>query len=214
TFSGCPGDSETSQKPNWVVCPWPSDFTEILEYQWKEVLIPYWSKKATFAKEHNVTKIALEMHPGFCVYNPETAIKLRNAVGNVIGVNFDPSHLIWQGIDPVLAIKVLGKMGMIYHFHAKDTKVDKYNTAINGVLDTKSYANEIDRSWVFRSCGYGNDYAYWKDIVSALKMVSYDNALSIEHEDSLMSVDEGLTKTIDFLNEILITQNSDEPWWI
>lgn len=214
TFSGCPGDSETSQKPNWVVCPWPNDFSEILEYQWKDVLIPYWRKKAKFAKEHNVVKIALEMHPGFCVYNPETAIRLRESVGNIIGVNFDPSHLIWQGIDPILAIKVLGQMDMIYHFHAKDTKVDKYNTALNGVLDTKSYAREIDRSWVFRSCGYGNDYGYWKDIVSVLKMVSYDNAISIEHEDSLMSVDEGLTKTIDFLNEILITQDADDPWWI
>lgn len=213
TFSGCPGDSENSMYPNWVVCPWPDDFTKVLEYQWNEVLIPYWKKKAEFAKAHNVNKIALEMHPGFCVYNPETAFKLREAVGEVIGVNFDPSHLIWQGINPSLAIKELGKAGAIYHFHAKDTKIDKYNTAVNGVLDTKHYGDEINRSWIFRSCGYGNDLGYWKDMVSALSMIGYDNALSIEHEDSLMSVNEGLTKAIDFLKEVLVFEEKGEMWW-
>lgn len=212
-FSGCPGDHDGAKYPNWVTCPWPNDFGEILKYQWDEVLIPYWKKKVAFAKEHNVHKFALEMHPGFCVYNPETAMKLREAVGEEIGVNFDPSHLIWQGVDPALAIKVLGKAGMIYHFHAKDTKIDKYNTALNGVLDTKSYADEINRSWIFRSCGYGNDYSYWKDMVSALTLVGFEGALSIEHEDSLMSVNEGLTKAIDFLQEVLIKEKLGEMWW-
>lgn len=213
TFSGCPGDSKTSRYPNWVVCPWPEDFLTVLDYQWNEVLIPYWKEKAKFAKEHHVNKIALEMHPGFCVYNPASAMRLREAVGDVIGVNFDPSHLIWQGIDPTLAVKELGKVGMIYHFHAKDTKVDQYNTALNGVLDTKHYGDEINRSWIFRSCGYGNDYGYWKEMVSALVMVGYDNALSIEHEDSLMSTNEGLTKAIDFLKEVLIFEKQGEMWW-
>lgn len=213
TFSGCPGDSPASSFPNWVVCPWPDDFLTVLNYQWNEVLIPYWKEKAAFAKAHNVSKIALEMHPGFCVYSPESALKLREAVGDVIGVNFDPSHLIWQGIDPVAAIKRLGQAGAIYHFHAKDTKVDKYNTAQNGVLDVKHYGDELNRSWIFRSVGYGNDYSYWKDMVSALSMVGYDGALSIEHEDSLMSVDEGLTKAIDFLKQVLVFDKKAEIWW-
>lgn len=106
-FSGCPGDCETSEHPNWVVCPWPDDFSEIVKWQWKEKLIPYWKEKVAFAKEHGVHKFALEMHPGFCVYNPETALRLREAVGPEIGVNFDPSHLIWRGIDPAYAIRVL-----------------------------------------------------------------------------------------------------------
>ena len=213
TFSGCPGDSDGAKYPNWVVCPWPDDFMTILDYQWNEVLIPYWKEKAKFAKEHNVNKLALEMHPGFCVFNPASALRLREAVGDVIGVNFDPSHLIWQGIDPILAIKELGKAGAIYHFHAKDTKIDKHNTALNGVLDTKHYGDELNRSWIFRSCGYGNDLGYWKDMVSALSMVGYDNALSIEHEDSLMSVNEGLTKAIDFLKEVLVFEDKGEMWW-
>ena len=82
------------------------------------MLIPYWKKTAEFARNHGVTKIAFEMHPGFCVYNPETILRIREAVGETIGANFDPSHLIWQGIDPVAAIRALE--GAIYHFHAKD----------------------------------------------------------------------------------------------
>ena len=122
------------------------DFLKILEYQWNDVLIPYWEKASAFAKEHGVDMICLEMHPGFAVYNPETLLKLRSAVGDVIGANFDPSHLFWQGIDPVAAIREL--RGAIYHFHAKDTKIDAMNTAVNGVLDTKHYSDELNRSWV------------------------------------------------------------------
>lgn len=213
TFSGCPGDSKESKHPNWVVCPWPEDFTQVLDYQWNEVLIPYWKQKTKFANEHGVTEIAIEMHPGFCVYNPETALRLREAVGETIGVNFDPSHLIWQGIDPALAIKVLGKAGAIFHFHAKDTKIDKYNTALNGVLDTKHYGDELNRSWVFRSCGYGTDATLWKDIVSSLVLVGYKNAMSIEHEDSLMSVNEGLTKAVEFLKSVITDEDRGTMWW-
>ena len=184
TFSGCPGDHEGAKYPNWVTCPWPEDYLAILDWQWNEVLIPYWKETAAFAKAHGVTKIAFEMHPGFAVYNPETLLKMRAAVGDVIGANFDPSHLIWQGIEPVAAIRYL--QGAIYHFHAKDTKIDKINTARIGVLDTKHYGDELNRSWVFRACGYGNDATYWKEIVSALRLVGYDKVMSIEHEDSLM----------------------------
>ena len=211
TFSGCPGDYEGAKYPNWVTCPWPDDFGEILNWQWNEVLIPYWKNTVAFAKNHGVDKIAFELHPGFCVYNTESMLKIRNAVGPEIGANLDPSHLIWQGMEPVAVIRALGDA--IFHFHAKDTKVDKYNTAVNGVLDTKPYSDEINRSWIFRSLGYGNDYSYWKDIISNLRMVGYDYALSIEHEDSLMSQNEGLEKAVGFLKGVLIKENPAEMWW-
>jgi sugar phosphate isomerase/epimerase len=211
TFSGCPGDFEGAKYPNWVTCPWPEDFSEILKYQWNEVLIPYWKGAVKFANDHGVEKIALEMHPGFCVYNPETLLRLREAVGPTIGANFDPSHLFWQGIDPVAAIRKLGSA--IYHFHAKDTKIDAINCGVNGVLDTKHYGDEINRSWIFRSVGYGHDYAVWKDIVSALRMVGYDYVLSIEHEDSLMTTNEGLNKAISFLKEVMVFEDKSEMWW-
>jgi len=204
TFSGCPGDHEGAKLPNWVTCAWPEDYIEILNWQWEEKLIPYWKKTAAFAKEHGVSHIAFEMHPGFCVYNPETLLKIRAAVGDVIGANFDPSHLIWQGIDPVAAIRAL--KGAIYHVHAKDTKIDKYNTAINGVLDTKHYGRELERSWVFRTVGYGNNETYWRDLVSNLRLCGYDKVLSIEHEDSVMSIDEGLRKAVAFLQDIIIVE--------
>lgn len=210
-FSGCPGDWEGAKYPNWVTCPWPEDFGEILKYQWDTVLIPYWKNFVAFAKSHGVTKIGLELHPGFCVYNTDTLLRLRTAVGPEIGANFDPSHLIWQGMEPVAVIRALGDA--IYHVHAKDTRIDKYNTARTGVLDTKPYSDEINRSWIFRSVGYGNDSLYWKDIVSNLRLVGYDHVLSIEHEDSLMSQNEGLTKAVDMLKGVLITESPAAMWW-
>ena len=211
-FSGCPGDSEGSKYPNWVTCPWPPDFLEILEWQWNEKVIPYWKKAAPFAKEHGIN-LGFEMHPGFVVYNPETLLKLRDACGDNIGVNFDPSHLFWQGIDPIAAIKELGKADTIYHTHAKDTRVDEINVSVNGVLDTKHYGDELNRAWVFRAVGYGHDMSFWKDFVSILRTVGYDGTISIEHEDSLMSVDEGFKKAVAFLQELLLTEPTGEMWW-
>ena len=211
TFSGCPGDSPTSQYPNWVVCPWPDDFLTILDYQWNEVLIPYWQKEVEFVRAHGVKHVAFEMHPGFCVYNPETCLRLRHAVGPELGANFDPSHLIWQGLDPVAAIKEL--KGAIYHFHAKDTRIDPYNTAKNGVLDTKHYSEVETRSWVFRTVGYGNSTQYWREMVTALKTVGYDGVLSIEHEDGLMSIKEGLEKAVATLKDVLVYENPGAMWW-
>lgn len=204
TFSGCPGDHDGAKYPNWVTCPWPEDFLKILDWQWEEKLIPYWKEAGAFAEAHHVPHIAFEMHPGFCVYNPETLLKLRAAVGPVIGANLDPSHLIWQGMDPVAAARELA--GAIYHVHAKDTKIDSYNTAKNGVLDTKHYGDELHRSWIFRTVGYGNGESYWRDFVSTLRLCGYDRVLSIEHEDSVMTLDEGLKKAVDFINSVIITE--------
>lgn len=219
TFSGCPGDHPGALYPNWVTCPWPEDFGKILDYQWNEVLIPYWTKAATFALAHGVKHIALEMHPGFAVYNPETVLKLRAAVskiagdevGAVIGANFDPSHLFWQGMDPVAAIRSL--KGAIYHFHAKDTRIDPYNCAANGVLDNKHYGDFQNRSWTFRTVGYGHDQKTWNDIITALRTYGYDKAISIEHEDGLMSIDEGMKKAIDFLKLTLVFDSQANMWW-
>ena len=209
TFSGCPGDCENSKYPNWVTCPWPEDYGKILNWQWNEVLIPYWTVE--FAKAHGVNKIAFELHPGFCVYNTDSMKKIREAVGPELGANLDPSHLIWQGMDPVKVISELGDA--IFHFHAKDTRVDKYNTAINGVLDTKSYGDLKHRSWLFRTVGFGNGEAYWRDIISALKLAGYDYAVSIEHEDALMSKTEGLEKAASFLKPLLIAETAGKMWW-
>jgi sugar phosphate isomerase/epimerase len=201
TFSGCPGDSDNAKYPNWVTCPWPEDFLQILDYQWDK-LVTYWKKATAFAASCGVKKIALEMHPGFCVYNPLTCMKLREAVGDMIGANVDPSHLIWQGIDVPEAIRYLGKA--VYHFHAKDTRIDKRNTAISGVLDTRHYSDEINRAWVFRTVGYGSNDTMWKDIFSMLNLIGYNGPVSIEHEDSVMIPTEGLEKAVKYLQGLMI----------
>jgi len=211
TFSGCPGGSPVDQQPNWVTCPWPPEYLEILDYQWNEVVIPYWQETAEWVRQQGLKKIAFEMHPGFVVYNPETLLRVRAAAGPEIGANFDPSHLIWQGIDPCAAVRAL--QGAIWHVHAKDTRVHEWNSRINGVLDTKHYGDEIHRSWVFRTVGYGSPRQFWCDYVSTLRMVGYDGALSIEHEDSLMTSREGLEKAIRFLQEVTLVEPKGAVTW-
>ncbi len=210
-FSGCPGDSDKAKYPNWVTCPWPPEYLDLLAWQWERKVIPYWTRHAQFAKDHGV-RIAIEMHPGFVVYSPETLLKLRHAVGNTVGCNYDPSHMFWQGIDPVKAIRVLGDS--IFHVHAKDTQIYDSNLPKTGVLDTKKYTDERNRSWIFRSVGYGHAYGWWKEFISTLRMYGYDYVLSIEHEDSLMSPDEGLTKGAAFLNAIVIKDRPTAAWWV
>ena len=212
TFSGCPGSDPDAKQPSWVTCPWPNEYLEVLDYQWNEVLIPYWREAVKFASAAGVKKIALEMHPGFAVYNPETLLRLRREVGDLIGANLDPSHLIWQGMDIVEVINTLGDA--IYYFHAKDTLLNSYNIRKNGVLDTKPYANVGERSWVFRTMGYGNDDITWKKILSQLLVVGYDGTISIEHEDSLMSAKEGLEKAITFLKDKIVYEKPGEMWWV
>ncbi len=210
-FSGCPGDSDKAKYPNWVTCPWPPEYLDVLAWQWDRKVIPYWTRHAQFAKDHGV-KIAIEMHPGFVVYSPETMLKLRQAVGNTVGCNYDPSHMFWQGIDPIKAIRVLGDS--IFHVHAKDTQIYESNLPKTGVLDTKKYTDERNRSWIFRSVGYGHAYGWWKEFISTLRMYDYDYVLSIEHEDSLMSPDEGLSKASAFLNAIVIKDRPTAAWWV
>ena len=211
TFSGCPGGSPRDRQPNWVTCAWPPEYQDILKYQWEDVLVPYWEKTAAFAREHGIQKIAFEMHPGFCVYNPETMLRIRAAVGDTLGTNLDPSHLFWQGIDPVMAIKELGSA--IYFFHAKDTALDGNNVSRNGVLDSKHFSDVKNRSWVFRTVGWGHDVKTWKDMMSALRTVGYDGPISIEHEDGLMSGEEGLSKAIRFMQDVLMFESPGEMYW-
>jgi sugar phosphate isomerase/epimerase len=209
-FSGCPGNSHEATAPNWVTCPWPPEYLEILDWQWKEVVEPYWVEHAAFAEQHGV-KIAIEMHPGFVVYSPETMLRLRSIAGPAVGCNYDPSHMFWQSIDPIAAIRVLGDA--IFHVHAKDTQMYPANLPKTGVLDTKPYTDELNRGWIFRTCGFGHGAEWWKEFVSTLRMCGYDNVLSIEHEDSLLSSEEGLAKAARFLDEIVLKEKPTAAWW-
>jgi sugar phosphate isomerase/epimerase len=208
-FSGCPGDSDKAKYPNWVTCPWPPDFSEIMKWQWEKKVIPFWTKEAKFARDHGIN-LAFEMHPGFVVYSTETLLRLRKECGDNIGANLDPSHLFWQWQDPIAAVRAL--RGAIYHVHAKDCRIYP-PVATVGVLDTKSYADESARSWMFRTVGYGHGEDFWGDFVSTLRMVGYDGVLSIEHEDSLMSANEGFKKAVAFLKRVIISEKRGVAYW-
>jgi DNA-(apurinic or apyrimidinic site) lyase len=211
-FSGLPAGSPNDETPNWVTAPWPGEHADAHDYQWEEVAIPYWSDLAEHAAQFGVN-VAIEMHPNMLVYEPSGMLRLREATNERIGANFDPSHLYWQGIDVTDAIRFLGEHDAIHHFHAKDTKVYDAKARYKGVLDTTPYDEEADRSWLFRSVGYGHGEEHWKDIVSTLRMIDYDGALSIEHEDSLTSSNEGLEKAVGILQRAVFREQPGEAYW-
>jgi DNA-(apurinic or apyrimidinic site) lyase len=208
-FSGLPAGGPNDEVPNWITAPWPTEHADALEYQW-EVATDYWADLADHAAAAGVD-VAIEMHPNMLVYEPHSLLRLREATNERIGANFDPSHLYWQGIDATEAIRVLGDA--IHHVHAKDTKVYEANARTKGVLDTTPYTDEPDRSWLFRSVGYGHGESHWKDVVSTLRMVGYDGALSIEHEDSLTSSREGLEKAVELLSRAVFETTPGEAYW-
>lgn len=212
TFSGVAGSDEKAEYPNWPVTPWPTEYSEILKWQWEEKLIPYWKEAAQYAKEHGV-KIGIELHAGFLVYTPYTLLKLREATNDALGANLDPSHLWWQGIDPIAAIKILGKENAIHHFHAKDTYIDQENVNMYGLTDMQPYSEVKTRAWTFRTVGYGHAPNLWGDIISALRMYGYDYVVSIEHEDPIMSIEEGFQKAVTNLNSVNIEEPAPDLWW-
>ena len=208
-FSGNPGDGPQATQPNWVTCTWPPEYAAILRWQWEDVLLPYWTEAGAFAAGHGV-RLAFEMHPGFAVYNPRTLLRLRAEVGDVIGANMDPSHLFWQGIDPILAIRELD--AAIFHVDAKDTLLDPHLIARNGVLDVPPSGSPGERPWLFRSVGDGHDLLFWKRFVGALRLAGYDGVISIEHEDPLASTDEGIDRAIATLRAAILTEPPTATW--
>jgi len=202
-FSGCPGGSPADTMPNWATYRWPPEYDQVLKWQWNEKVIPYWKTAVKFAREHGVRKIALEMHPGFVVYNPKTLMKLREAVGEEIGANCDLSHLFWQGCDPVEVIQFLGKQGAIYHAHMKDTVIVKDVAARYGVLNfPEDPAKATEGSVFFRAVGYGHGAQLWKDVVKAYMDVGFQGILSIENEDPILPGEVGVERATYVLKNI------------
>ncbi|WJP97980.1 sugar phosphate isomerase/epimerase family protein [Macrococcus bovicus] len=211
-FSGTAGESDDAKQPNWPVVAWPTEYGDIYNWQWENKLIPYWQDIAELAKEANI-KIGLELHGGFLVHSPYTLLKLRKATNEFIGANLDPSHMWWQGIDPVAAIKILGQENAIHHFHAKDTYLDQDNINMYGLLDMQPYGDVQSRSWTFRSVGCGHDMAEWTRMMSALRTYHYDYVVSIEHEDPLMSIEEGFQTAVRNLKQVIIKETPTDMWW-
>jgi sugar phosphate isomerase/epimerase len=206
-MSGLPEGAPGDKMPNWVVSSWPPETQTMLNYQWEERALPYWGKLAAFAKEHGVNKLAVELHGNQLVYNVPTLLRLRKEIGPIVGANLDPSHLMWMGADPLAAIDALGSA--ILHTHAKDTFINKPVAALTSRLENGSLVDIPSRAWSYITLGYGNDQQFWKDFCYRLRMVGYDGWLSIEHEDVMLSREEGVRKSVELLQAVAPFETSD-----
>lgn len=197
---GGPGDAN----PNWITTAWPPEATEILAWQWEEVAIPYWRELVGVAREHGIERICIEPHGAQLVYNTETMIRLRDAAGETVGANYDPSHMMWMGGEPLAGVRRLGEA--IYHVHAKDTRIDRANSDPNTLLETKTADRVAERSWNYVTLGYGHGEQWWREFVTLLAQAGYDDVLSIEHEDASISPIEGVAKSVEFLERVIIRE--------
>lgn len=199
SMSGCPGDSPQGRGANFIWFPWPNEMLEIREEQWEQG-IEVWGELAGFAREHGVERIALELLPLQLVYNVPTLLRLREAVGPVIGTNIDPSHMVWQQMDPPRVVAALGPA--VHHVHLKDTEMFADELALNGVLDVRPWDDPTRRSWVFRTIGKGQPAPFWSAFLDALGKIGYDDVLSIENEDPLLPGAAGVYEAVAFLDSL------------
>ncbi|MFL6176081.1 MAG: sugar phosphate isomerase/epimerase family protein [Ornithinibacter sp.] len=205
TMSGAPAGSPSGTNMAWNVLPWWSPLLDVRDHQWG-VAVPYWKGIQARAADADV-RVAVEMHPGNIVFNPSTMHRLAEEIGSThVGAEMDPSHLFWQGIDPVAAVDWLGEL--VFHAAAKDTLIHEDNCRIYGVLDDRhtrvsdnplslggrSYLNRwpADPAWEFVHVGRGHDVEFWARFLAALSRVDPDMAVNIEHEDASYDPVEGL----------------------
>ena len=207
TMSGLPAGNATDTLPNWVVSSWPPETQAILRYQWEEKLLPFWSEIVDLAKANGIERIALELHGNQVVYNVPALLKLRGAVGPIVGANLDPSHLFWMGADPLAAAEALGSA--LYHVHAKDTFLNAPVQATTSLLENGSLMNIPARSWSYITLGFGHGEEWWRQFCYRLKMAGYDGWLSIEHEDVLLNSLEGLEKSVALLKGVMPAAPAD-----
>jgi len=207
TMSGAPGGEPGTSLPVWNPLPWWSPFLDVQDHQWS-VAVPYWTEVQARAAAADV-RVAIEMHPGNIVFNPRTLHRLvAETNATHVGAEMDPSHLFWQGIDPVLAVADLGEL--VYIAAAKDTRINEA-AKVNGVIDDSFYrVAEGEKgylplgggstlsgwprtpSWDFVAVGRGHDTAYWTEFLRALHKVDPDMPVNIEHEDQELDQLEGL----------------------
>ena len=208
TMSGLPGSDPGARLPSWTVLPWDSAYLDARDHQWNEVALPYWRDVQARAADADV-KVCIEMHPHNLVYNPATLLRLAEQIDAThVGAEMDPSHLFWQGIDPVAAVEALGDL--VYNAAAKDTRINAA-ASVNGVLDDRHVRVRPDEpgavslggrytlsrwpensSWDFVAVGRGHDVEFWTRFLAALQRVDPDMAVNIEHEDQELGQIEGL----------------------
>ena len=206
-MSGLPAGGPKDAMPNWVISSWPPETQTILKWQWEEQLLPYWEKLAKAAKAAGVEKLCVELHGNQLVYNVPTLLRLRKEIGQIVGANLDPSHLMWMGADPLAAVDALGEA--IFHVHAKDTFINEPVCATTSRLENGSLMDIPARAWSYITLGYGHGESWWRDFCYRLRMVGYDGWLSIEHEDVMLSRIEGVRRSVALLMAAAPAEPSD-----
>jgi sugar phosphate isomerase/epimerase len=209
-LAGLPEGAAGDNTPCWITQPYPPANLDAYSWQWEQRVIPYWTEQAGVAERHGC-RLCFEMHPGDVVYNPPTLLRLRQAVGSVVGANFDPSHLFFQGIDICEAVRMLGSA--VYHVHAKDTRIQARAVRVTGTLDPTPYTERAERSWMYCTVGYGHGEEFWREFIATLRLIGYDDVISIEHEDESMTLEEGLTKAVRFLRPLIPREPAGAPFW-
>ena len=211
TMSGCPGGGPGDTVSNWIISTFVPEFAKALAWQWDEVAIPYWKEVAAFATNVGVRQVCVENHSFALVYNAETMLRLREVAGEVVGANFDPSHYMWMGGDPLAVIRRLN--GAIFNVHAKDIRIDPANAGPNTTLETKSMDRFTERSWNYVTLGHGHDESWWQSFMVELRVAGYDDVLSIEHDDVVTDPVEGIAKSVDMLNRVALRKPPSLALW-
>lgn len=200
TMSGSPGDGPGDSAVNFVWYPWPPESMALLGRQW-DAAVALWQDLAAEARAAGIEALAFELHPLHLVYNVPTFERLRDAVGPMIGVNLDPSHLFWQGMDPLAVIRALGPA--LKHVHLKDTEIVADQVALAGVLDQRPFDDPHRRAWVFRAAGSIHDGRWWTAFVEALRAVGYDGVLAIENEDASLPAEAAVEEAARVMRPII-----------
>ena len=209
-LAGLPEGAEGDTAPNWVTfAEWPY-LRDTLEWQWEKRLVPYWREHGKIAQDHGVT-LCFEMHGGDMVHNPVALKMLREEVGPVVACNFDISHMWYQGIDPIEAVRHLGPL--IQHVHVKDTIIHEHNSRIRGLMDPGTTEQPETRAWTYTLAGWGHDAATWREFITTLRLTGYDHVLSVEMESEYVDVDEGLRKSVEFLKPMVLEKPPGAKWW-
>jgi sugar phosphate isomerase/epimerase len=149
-------------------------------------------------------KFALEVHPTEIAFDIYTAQRALEALDRreEFGFNFDPSHLLWQGVDPVEFIRAFHDR--IYHVHVKDAVVTLNGKA--GILASHLNFGDPRRGWDFRSPGRGG--VDFEEIIRALNQAGYDGPLSVEWEDSGMDREHGAKEACEFVQRLDFTPSN------
>ncbi|SOE97357.1 Sugar phosphate isomerase/epimerase [Burkholderia sp. D7] len=202
-MSGLPPASSEDRIPNWITSTvsWPPSLKDCLDYQWNDVAIPYWHQLVSQAKACGVEKFALENFSSMLVWNPATLFRLRDAVGPMVGLNLDPSHMMWMGADPIAAARALGDA--IHHVHGKDVRLERGIVDVNGLLETRPIEDVARRSWNYVAVGCGKDLQWWKEFFSVVRMTGYNDWVSLEMEDLTMSVEAGIKTSVEALKQTI-----------